>query len=74
MMIVSRVPDLLAEKFGGKDKINMTQIMKDMDMSYTSVNAWVKNKVARFDLGVLEKWCDYLGVEPGELFTRERAG
>lgn len=68
MMLVCRVPELLAAKFGGSEKINLSQIMRETGMAYTSVNAWAKGKVERFDTKALETWCKYLHVQPGALF------
>jgi DNA-binding Xre family transcriptional regulator len=71
-MIINHVPRLLAEKFGGKENINLTQIQMDTGIAYSSVSAWAKGRVDRFDLNIMEKWCDYLNVDPGQLFTREK--
>jgi DNA-binding Xre family transcriptional regulator len=70
-MITNRVPELLAEKFGGKDKINLTQIQLETGMPYTSVSAWAKGKVERYDNKALSAWCKYLGVQPGDILVYE---
>jgi len=67
-MIVNHVPRLLAEKFGGKDKINLKKIQKDTNLSYSSIGAWAKGHVERVDFETMEAWCNYLGVKPGDLF------
>ena len=67
MPVVNRVPELLAKKFGGADKIVVQQVALDLRLSYTAVDRWVKNDVTRADFPILEKWCDYLGVGVGEI-------
>ena len=73
MGIVNNVPRLLAEKFGGKENLNLKQIQNETGIAYSTVNAWAKGRVDRFDLEMIEKWCDYLEVDPGQLFTREKS-
>jgi len=73
-MIVSRVPQLLAAKFGSKDKINLTQIQLETKLPYTSVSTWAKGKVSRIDLPVLMVWCKYLDCTPGDILVLERSG
>lgn len=62
-MIVNRVPDLVAEKFGGKDKVNMSQVQRETGLEYQTVLRWMKNRVDRADFPILEVWCRYLGVK-----------
>ena len=72
MAVINNVPGLLARKFGGKDNINLTHVARDSGIAYSTVNAWAKGRVDRFDLDMIEKWCVYLDVEPGDIFTREK--
>jgi DNA-binding Xre family transcriptional regulator len=67
LMIVNRVPDLVAEKFGGKDKINIAKVERDTGLNYRTAMAWVKGRVERADFPTLEAWCNYLGCEVGDL-------
>lgn len=72
MAVKNRVPELVAERFGGnKDDINLSKIQKDTGMTYRSVSDWVKGRVERVDLDVLDKWCKYLGVKPGDILVYE---
>lgn len=71
MRVINRVPELVAAKFGGADKINYTQIETETAMNYRTVTSWVKGHVERADFDVLAKWCNYLGVKPGDILTLE---
>jgi DNA-binding Xre family transcriptional regulator len=73
MTIVNNLPRLLAEKFGGKENINLKQVQAETGIAYSTINSWAKGRVDRFDLNIMEKWCEYLNVEPGQLFTRVKA-
>lgn len=66
-MIVNRVPDLVAEKFGGKDKVNMSQVQRETGLEYQTVLRWMKSRVDRADFPVLDVWCAYLKVGVGDL-------
>lgn len=67
MPVINRVPELVAAKFGGEDKVNLTEIQEATHMNYRTVSAWVKGHVTRADFPILETWCIYLGVEPGDI-------
>lgn len=67
MMIQNRVPELVAEKFGGRDKINIAEIERDSGIAYATVARWVKNRVDRADFPILEAWCKYLNCNVGDL-------
>lgn len=73
MMIVNRVPELLAARFGGADKVNMSEVQKDTRLTYATVHKWVKGNptATRIDSGALEAWCKYLGVQPGDILAYE---
>lgn len=62
-MIINRVPDLVAEKFGGKNNVNMSQVQRETGLEYQTVLRWMKNRVDRADFPVLDVWCKYLGVK-----------
>lgn len=66
-MIVNHVPELVAAKFGGRDKVNLSQVQRETGMNYSSVLRWMKNRIDRADFPVLEVWCKYLSVGVGEL-------
>jgi DNA-binding Xre family transcriptional regulator len=71
MRVINKVPELVAAKFGGADKINYTQIETEMGMNYRTVTSWVKGHVERADFEVLAKWCKYLGVKTGDILVYE---
>lgn len=68
-MIVNHVPELVAAKFGGAERINLTQVQLDTRLNYATVSSWVKGEVTRVDFPVLEAWCKYLSVQPGDILT-----
>lgn len=67
-MIVNRLPELLAAKFGGKEKIVLQEASLEMKLTYSIVHRWANGKVERVDFPVLEKWCKYLQCQPGDIF------
>lgn len=71
MPVKIRVPELVAEKFGGADKINIKEVSAGADLSYPTAHEWIRGKVLRVDLNILEKWCKYLGVKPGDILVYE---
>jgi DNA-binding Xre family transcriptional regulator len=70
MTVINRVPELVAARFGGEDKINLSKVQEDIGLNYATVSKWVKGQVTTADFKVLDSWCDYLGVEPGEILVR----
>jgi DNA-binding Xre family transcriptional regulator len=71
MAIVNRVPELLAKKFGGADKVVVLQVAQDLRLTYSTVERWAKNDITRVDLPILEAWCKYLGVGVGDILIYE---
>ena len=69
MRIVNRVPELVAQKFGGEDKINLKQVERDSGLSYPTVSAWIKDRVDRADFPILASWCVYLGCTPCDILV-----
>jgi DNA-binding Xre family transcriptional regulator len=67
MSIVNRVPELCAKKFGGADKVNVSQIQKSTLLTYSTVRRWVKDEIDRYDAPALEAWCKYLNCQPGDI-------
>lgn len=70
MPVKNRVPALVADKFGGANKVNIQEIAYDMRLTYSTVERWVKDEVTRADFPILDKWCEYLGVEVGDILVR----
>lgn len=71
MRVINRVPDLVAQKYGGADKINITEIAEATDMNYRTAASWIKGHVTRADFPILAKWCKYLGVKVGDILIYE---
>jgi len=70
-VIVNRVPELAAEKFGGRDNVNMSEIQKDTRLTYSTVSRWMKGEIDRADFPILETWCKYFGVQVGDILVYE---
>ena len=45
MKVINRLPELLAEKFGGEEHINLKQLQRDTELSYPTVLSWAKGRV-----------------------------
>ena len=75
MPVINRVPELVAAKWGGEDHINVSKVAEETGINYPTTHAWLRGKkgrkIDRVDLGVLEKWCKYLGVQPGDILVYE---
>jgi DNA-binding Xre family transcriptional regulator len=67
MPVINRVPELAAEKFGGKENINLKEIERETELNYGVVSRWVRGKVDRADFPILEVWCKYFKVGVGEI-------
>lgn len=71
MRVLNRVPELVAEKFGGADHINLQTVQRETGLNYVTVSRWVKNRVDRVEFKTLAVWCHYLGVQPGDILIYE---
>ena len=69
--MINRVPELLAEKFGGADKVVKQQVAQDMRVTYSVVLRWNQRDIRMIDARILEKWCEYLGVGIGDILVYE---
>lgn len=67
MSIINRLPELVAKKFGGADKVNLSDVERETGLTYSTVSRWYKGRVDRVDFPVLEVWCKYLNVKPGDI-------
>ena len=68
-MIENRVPWLVAEKFGGVDKVNLKDVERETGLTYSTIARWMKNRVDRADFPILEVWCKYLNCGVGDLLV-----
>lgn len=69
MALKNKFPELIAERF--PDGVNISQLHRDTKMTNRSISDWVKGRVTRIDLDVLEVWCKYLKVQPGDILIYE---
>lgn len=69
MPVINRVPELLAEKFGGEKNVVVQRVANDLKLTYSTAERWIKNDVTRADFPILEKWCEYLGVGVGDILV-----
>lgn len=68
MLIVNRVPELVAQKFQG-ERVNAQAVQKEIGLTYSTVHSWLNGNVTRYDASALEAWCKYLGVGVGEILV-----
>lgn len=66
----NKFPELIVEHFA-PEKVNINQLHRDTKMTYRSISDWVKGRVTRIDMDVLDTWCKYLGVQPGDILVYE---
>jgi DNA-binding Xre family transcriptional regulator len=69
MPVINRVPELLAEKFGGADKVILQRVAQDTRLTYSTVSRWAKRDIDRADFPILETWCKYFGVGVGDILV-----
>lgn len=70
MPVKNRVPELVQKKYKG-ERVNISEVSEDTGLSYPTTHEWLRGIVRRVDLDVLEKWCKYLGVQPGDILVYE---
>jgi len=73
MPVINRVPVLVAQRFGGADNVNLKEVERQTGLNYGVVSRWLKDRIERVDLPVLEAWCKYLGVGVGDILVYEPA-
>ena len=72
MPVINRVPELLAQKLGGEDKIVVQRVAQELKLTYSTAERWIKNDVTRADFPILEKWCEYLDCEVGDILVYKK--
>ena len=55
------------EEYRIKKGVSKYKLIKHCDVSHTQLNSYCNNKVARIDLPVLARICDYLGCEISDI-------
>ena len=74
MVIVNHVPELIAAKFGGADRVNLKDVERGTGLTYATVAGWAKGRIERADFTVLAVWCKYLGVGVGAILEYKADG
>lgn len=69
MPVINRVPELVADKFGGEEKINLKEVERQTGLNYGVISRWIKGRVDRADFPILEAWCKYLNVGVGDILV-----
>jgi len=69
MVVKNRVPELIAQKFGGGENVNLMEVQRQTGLNYSVVSRWYRDRVDRIDLPVLEVWCQYLNVGVGDILV-----
>lgn len=65
--VIIRISQLLDDAFGDK-RPTIEQMAVATGLSKATVTNWIKGRVERTDLRTVKAWCDYLNVQPGEIF------
>lgn len=73
--IKNRITEHLAIKARreGRSKITQDEIMEATNLSRQTVSTHINNKVKRYDVRVIEIWCEFLGITPDQFFTSVKA-
>ena len=66
MAVRFRLADVLAER-----TMTQSELSRRSGVSIVTVNGIANNRTTRVDLETLDKLCEVLEVEPGELLERE---
>jgi putative transcriptional regulator len=65
-----RLHEVLAER---SEELSQSELSRRSGVSLTTVNAIALNKTRQVSLETLDKLCEALGVEPGELLERDES-
>ena len=71
MSIINKLPEIVAQKFGGAENINLKAVERESGLNYVTVSRWVKGQIDRVDFATLDTWCEYLHVQPGDILVYE---
>ena len=73
MPIRVRVREIMEEQYG-EDKADwpsIASVAKILKVQRQTVHLWLKGDIGSADLRVLDRWCRFLHVEPGDILVRE---
>lgn len=76
--IISHIPKLIEKRAAEREaeehtagnklyKFSLSEIQRETGLAYSVVHAWARDKVTTYNRGVLQVWCEYLGVQPGDI-------
>lgn len=70
-MIKTRLKELIAikEREGGR-RLTYRLLSDELGISKTTITNWAKGDLRDFNGEVLEKFCDYFGVDIGDVLIR----
>lgn len=67
-VIDNRFGVLLAEKRSKeRRRIPLSEVASVTGIAWRTLQAWENNQVTRFDADILDRLCEYFGVQPGAL-------
>lgn len=67
MNVTIQIAQLLEAEFG-ETRPTIEHMADATGLSKTTVTNWIKGRVDRTDLRTIKAWCDYLNVQPGDIF------
>ena len=70
IIIRNRISEHLEKKAErqGKRRITQEEIFESTGLSSQTISTHINNKVKRYDVRVIEKWCDFLDIHPSQFF------
>jgi DNA-binding Xre family transcriptional regulator len=70
--IVNRLDEVRQrrEKQSG-EKLTWEKVAADTGLAYSTVLRWARNRLDRYDDKALVKFCEYFGVQPGDILVYE---
>ncbi|MCF9046572.1 helix-turn-helix domain-containing protein [Acinetobacter nectaris] len=66
-MIICKLPILLAER-----KMRVADLIRGTGINKTTLHKLYNEELTRIDFDTIDRICDYLDIQVGELFTFER--
>lgn len=68
-MIICKLPTLLAER-----KIRVANLIRGTGINKTTLHKLYNGDLTRIDFDTIDRVCDFLDIQVGELFIFERQG
>lgn len=73
MPVIVRINDLIRRKesqLPHNQRYTFERLSEETGLSIGTVRSWYKGHVERADLAALDKWCEFLDCEPGDILIR----